>query len=78
MLELSAGVIGLAITVIGFLLVRALNRMDKSVDELRLDIKQLATGDTEVRVDLAGVKVRLTAVETDVLALKALFAHPKS
>lgn len=70
-LELAAGVIAVALAVIGYLAVRAINNVDRSVAELKADIKALATGDTEVKVKLKEIEVRVVAVEAEVVSLRA-------
>ncbi len=63
------------IGVVGFLLARLIKGVDKSVGQLGADVKSLTTTDTEIKVHLAKLDVRLAEVEAKLKGFD--FATPR-
>lgn len=70
LISIAGSALLIAIGVIGFLLVRAINAVDTSVATLNAKVDSLTAKDTQVEVRLAELGVRLAHVEAELLSLK--------
>ena len=61
----------IAIGVIGFLLVRAINAVDSSVANLNAKVDALNATDSQVQVQIAELKIRLLHVEAQLAAMRS-------
>jgi hypothetical protein len=63
-------VVSIVIAIVGYLVVRSVNAMDRQIELLGAEVKALGTKDTQTEIRMAEISVRLAHVEAELLALK--------